>query len=390
MQSWSPISWLNKDCTQIPRYPDDKARDAILALLHESPPLVSPLEIQTLQQSVTAASQGDAFLLQGGDCAESFSNTKTPRIIATVALLTTMGDILCEALKKPVVHIGRIAGQYAKPRSYDTETQNGQTLPAYRGDLINDNAFCPIGRTPNPERLLTAYQMAEHTLQTIRTRPQPAFLYTAHEALHLYYETALTRTYEDHWYLLSTHFPWIGMRTAQRHSAHIEFMRGIANPIGIKIGPSLDADTLCDLLTQLNPHHIKGRIMLITRLGNNTVKQRLPSLIRAVQKTKIPVTWSCDPMHGNTELTTQGFKTRCVETIWQELEKTITIHQALDTPLGGVHFELTSDPVTECLGGPDHITEEQLSRAYHTLLDPRLNHTQSLEITKRLGEVLRR
>ena len=438
MSSWSPTSWQNFSYQQAATYDDKKLLNQVVNELSELPPLISPGEITKLKQSIALAGQGKAFILQGGDCAESFQDCRASIITNKLKILLQMSLILIYGLRKPIVRIGRIAGQYAKPRSSDFETIDGVALPSYRGDIVNSSAFNPEARTPNPTLLFQAYNCSAITLNFIRALLDGGFadlhhptqwdldflnlspqadeyhalvrgiadsldflstidglqstnlnkvdFYTSHEALHLHYEQALTRAINTHqWINTTTHLPWLGMRTAKINSAHVEFLRGIENPIGIKLGAATDLVELKKILTILNPNHEPGRLLLITRLGSQEVSQYLPGLIKAVQQTKIPVTWSCDPMHGNTETTNLGIKTRHFDNILSELLQTVNIHRQLDSVLGGVHFELTGENVTECIGGARGLNEQDLSRAYQSLVDPRLNYEQSLEIAIQLS-----
>jgi len=377
--------------------------------------------------------------LQGGDCAESFNDCRPEIITNKLKILLQMSLILLHGMRKPIIRIGRIAGQYAKPRSSDNETINGVTLPSYRGDLVNLPDFNEESRTPNPKLLLQGYSCAAMTLNFIRALLDGGFadlhhpqrwdlgfvehsaqadeyhtivrsiadsldflesidglrnsnlnkvdFYTSHEALHLHYEEALTRKLNDgNWYNLSTHLPWVGMRTAKTNSAHLEFLRGVQNPIGIKVGPSATKEWLTDVLQILNPNHEEGRILLISRMGANEINSRLPALIETVKSIGTPVTWSCDPMHGNTETTPEGIKTRHFDNILSELIQALKIHREMDSYLGGVHFELTGDNVTECIGGARGLLAHDLKDAYHSLVDPRLNYEQSLEMAIQLSK----
>lgn len=438
MSTWSPKSWLNYPYEQAATYPDEAQLTRVVEQLSQLPPLVSSGEIVHLKQAIARAGRGEAFILQGGDCAESFDDCRAETIHNKLKIILQMSLILIHGMRKPIVRIGRIAGQYAKPRSCDYETIEGVTLPSYRGDLVNSPEFTQSARTPNPKLLLQGYSCAAMTLNYIRALLAGGFadlhhphrwdlgfvehssqaqeyhsivraiaesldflesidglrhsnlsnvdFYTSHEALHLHYEQALTRqTTEGHWVNLSTHLPWIGMRTAKINSAHVEFLRGIQNPIGIKIGPSATADWLKTLLTMMNPEREEGKILLISRMGASSIAKQLPPLIEAVKSTHIPVTWSCDPMHGNTETTSNGIKTRHFDNILSELSQAVDIHRALGSYLGGVHFELTGDNVTECIGGARGLSEADLKNAYHTLVDPRLNYEQSLEMAIQLS-----
>lgn len=439
MQDWSPESWQAFTYLQAAKYGDEAHLAQVVKQLSQMPPLVTSGEIQKLKQEIARAGRGEAFILQGGDCAESFHDCRSERIGNKLKIMLQMSLILLHSLRKPIIRVGRIAGQYAKPRSSDFETINGITLPSYRGDLVNAPEFSEKAREPNPELMLQGYSYAAITLNFIRALLSSGFaslhhpqqwdlrfvehskqaeeyhkivrsiadsldflesidglqnsslnkvdFYTSHEALHLHYEQALTRQIKNkHWYDLSTHLPWIGMRTAQTGSAHLEFLRGVENPIGIKIGPGASKEWLAEVLKIANPHREEGRLLLITRLGAEKVAQLLPPLIEAVQATKIPVTWSCDPMHGNTETTKDGIKTRHFDNILRELQQVVATHKTMNSCLGGVHFELTGDNVTECIGGARGLSAGDLKNAYHSLVDPRLNYEQSLEMAIRLGK----
>jgi len=434
MTNWSPTSWQDYKYEQSAHYADQNILEHVVNELSSLPPLVSKGEIDNLKHALAKASRGEVFILQGGDCAESFADCRDNVLKNKLKIVLQMSLVLIYGMRKPVVRVGRIAGQYAKPRSSDVETRDGITLPSYRGDLVNSPEFTETARTPNPKRMLTGYSRSAMTLNYIRAllaggfanlqHPQKWNLefvehsaqadeyshivnaignaldfmktidglqsskldtvddfFTSHEALHLHYEQALTREMKNgQWYNFSTHLPWIGMRTATIDGAHVEFLSGIQNPVGIKIGPSAKPEMLIELLEKLNPKHEEGKIMLITRLGADKVSDYLPGFIKAVQNAKIPVCWSCDPMHGNTETTEEGIKTRHFDNILKELDQAIDIHQAHHSHLGGVHFELTGDNVTECIGGARGLSSKDLSDAYHTLVDPRLNYEQSLEM----------
>ncbi|MDF1827748.1 MAG: 3-deoxy-7-phosphoheptulonate synthase [Legionellaceae bacterium] len=387
--TWTPTSWLNHPYAQAASYPHALHLARVVGLLKQKKALVPHRQINQLKTLLAKARHGQAFILQGGDCAESFNNCRPAMIRAQLTLILNMANILAAHTHGPVVPIGRIAGQYAKPRSSSEETQNGITLPSYRGDLINAVQFNAQARVPNPERLLQGYRSAARTLELIRKKTKNIPFYTSHEALHLHYESALTRRCEQgRWYNFSTHLPWLGIRTSQLDSAHVEFLRGIANPIGIKIGPAATPDWLMSLIHRLNPQREEGRILLITRLGAQQVEHLLPGLIQATHKHHHPVTWACDPMHGNNQLTASGIKTRHMDSIWQELSLTLKIHQAQQSHLGGLHLEMTPDAVTECLGGEIAISEADLNTAYRSLLDPRLNQPQAFELIKKLRHAL--
>lgn len=442
MQKWHVHSWQNCLYDQAANYPNTSQLNSVVAQLSQLPPLVSSGEIDHLKQAIACAQDGEAFLLQGGDCAESFQDCRPEIISNKLKILLQMSLVIIYGMHKPVIRIGRIAGQYAKPRSCEFETIDNVTLPSYRGDLINMPEFTQAARTPNPKLMLQGYSCAAMTLNYIRSLLAGGFadihhperwnlsfvehsaqaaeyrnivqsitdsldwlvsidgirssnlqkvdFYTSHEALNLHYEQALTRLSEaGKWYNLSTHLPWIGMRTSKLDGAHVELLRGIENPIGIKIGPHATTRWLTKLVEILNPKREKGRLLLITRLGAQEIEARLPPLILAVQETKIPVTWSCDPMHGNTEITKAGVKTRRFDTILLELKKALKIHRQLRSHLGGVHFELTGDDVTECIGGARGLSASDLNNAYHSLLDPRLNYEQSLEMAIQLSRQFR-
>lgn len=442
MQEWSPVSWLQRSYLQAATYADQEQLNKVVEQLSLLPPLVTSGEVKNLKAEIARAGRGEAFILQGGDCAESFNDCRSEVISNKLKIILQMSLILLYGLRKPIIRVGRIAGQYAKPRSSDFETINGITLPSYRGDIVNSPEFTPTAREPNSKLLLQAYSCSAMTLNFIRALLDGGFadlhhpqrwdlgfvehsmqkeeyqhivnsiedaldflksidglrasnlskvdFYTSHEALHLHYEQALTRQLKDgRWYNLSTHLPWIGMRTAQVDSAHLEFLRGVENPLGIKIGPGATAEWLSEVLKIANPHKEEGRILLFTRLGAKHIGNLLPPLIEAVKKTNIPVTWSCDPMHGNTETTADGTKTRHFDNILSELKQALEIHYKMGSYLGGVHFELTGDNVTECIGGARGLAADDLKTAYHSLVDPRLNYEQSIEMAIQLSRQFR-
>lgn len=432
--TWSPDSWQARTAVQQAKYPDQAALDAALRELAGMPPLVTSREVQLLKSQIADAQAGKMFVLQGGDCAESFADT-TPDIITNrLKVLLQMSLVMVHGMKKRVVRVGRFAGQYAKPRSADLETKDGVTLPSYRGDIVNGPAFTAEARVPNPRLLIRAHARSAMTLNFVRGLIDGGFadlhhpefwdldwvahsphsgayqqmvdaigesirfmetladktigdfgrvdFFTSHEALHLHYEQAQTRTVprQEGWYNLSTHLPWIGVRTAELDGAHVEYCRGINNPIGIKIGPSMDTDWVLGLLDALNPSDEPGRIVLIHRMGAGKIAEALPPIVEAVRDAGRKVLWMCDPMHGNTESTSTGVKTRRFDNIRAELDAAFDVHADCGTHLGGVHLELTGENVTECLGGARDLTETDLARAYKSQVDPRLNYEQALEL----------
>ncbi len=436
---WTPDSWQRLPALQQPHYADPERLGRVLGELARLPPIVVSWEVDQLKEELAAAQRGERFLLQGGDCAEGFADCDSDTIARKLKILLQMSVVLLHGLKKPVIRVGRIAGQFTKPRSADTETRNGVTLPSYRGDLVNRAAFTASDREPDPELLLRGYERAALTLNFVRALVDGGFadmhhpeywdlgflqhaklksayrkiidsisdsldfyaaisgspvheasqvrFYASHEGLHLLYEQAQTRYLKrrQRWYNLSTHMPWIGMRTAIPGGAHVEYFRGIANPIGIKVGEGMDAATVCELVRILNPDDEPGRLTLIHRFGANRIESALPALIHAVRESGRQVLWVCDPMHGNTEMTPQGVKTRRFENILSEVESAFRIHHDAGSILGGVHFELTGDDVTECTGGARGLSDGDLARAYHTTVDPRLNYEQSLELAMLIG-----
>ncbi|MCS7090658.1 MAG: 3-deoxy-7-phosphoheptulonate synthase class II [Verrucomicrobiota bacterium] len=440
---WQPDSWQRKPARQQPVYPDPGALQNVLRQLHQLPPLVSSYEIECLKAQLAEAARGERFLLQGGDCSETFADCQSPVIAAKLKILLQMSLLIVHDARCRVIRVGRFAGQYAKPRSAETETRGGNTLPVYRGDLVNRPGFDPRDRTPDPELLLRGYERAALTLNFIRALIDGGFadlhhpenwtlsfaratpvaeayqqrvhavaeaiqfietltgasipelqrvdFFTSHEGLHLLYEQALTRQVPRRtgWYNLGTHFPWIGNRTRDPDGAHVEYFRGIRNPIAVKIGPPITEDELLTLCHRLDPCQEPGRLTLITRFGVDQVARALPPLIDALQKRGRRVLWVCDPMHGNTETTASGLKTRRFERILKELELTCQILAEAGLPLAGVHFELSGEDVTECIGGACGLTEADLARAYRSPVDPRLNYEQSLEMALHLACLLR-
>lgn len=432
--NWNPDSWRKFPVLQQATYPDPEALEKTLNELSELPPLVTSWEILSLREQIAEAQAGKRFLLQGGDCAESFQECNSSLITNRLKVLLQMSLALVHGLQMPVVRIGRFAGQYAKPRSSDTETRDGVTLPSFRGDLVNAVEFTEEARTPDPQRLIQAHSLSAMTMNFVRSLVDGGFadvhhteywnlswvkhspladefhklteslsqslrfmeaitgreigrlrrvdFFTSHEALHLHYEQAQTRQVPRQWgwFNLGTHFPWIGMRTADLDGAHVEYFRGIRNPLGIKVGPGMTGDWLAQLLETLNPERDAGRIVLIHRMGEDKIEERLPGLINAVHETGSPVLWISDPMHGNTESTRDGTKTRRFWKILREMELAFEIHLDNNSRLGGVHLELTGEDVTECTGGARDLSDEDLKRAYKSTVDPRLNYEQSLEI----------
>ncbi len=368
-------------------YSDSSALSSAVSALRRLPPLVTTKEIKALKQHVAEAALGKRFLLMGGDCAERFADCYSQRIVNQMEILVQVSGILAQRAGKPVTHIGRIAGQYAKPRSANLEMRDGVCLPAFRGDIYNQTAFTAEARNPDPKRLLMAYRHAATTLYCLRHHMVMDH-FTTHEGLALEYEAA--QTYQEpqsnQWYDLTTHLPWIGERTLALDSAHVAFFRGIANPIGIKLGPSVSPAKLLALMEVLDPDQQPGRLTLIHRFGVDQIGTHLPTLLEAVQRSGRVPCWCCDPMHGNTEITASGVKTRRFDAILGELELAFAIHARMGTLLGGMHLELTGEHVTECLGGECAITEEELGHAYKSTVDPRLNARQSVELAQRSSQ----
>ncbi len=437
--------WRTLPAKQQPKWKNQAQVNKVEDKIQRLPPLVFSGEIEALRDKIALAANGKAFLLQAGDCAEEFKNCTANEIKGTLKIILQMALIITYAGEKPVIKMGRIAGQYAKPRSSDFETINNQEFPSYRGDIINDIAATLEAREPDPQRMLDAYQYATATLNLLRAFSSGGFsslsrihlwnqeflassaqenqyktmleelskaltfldtigisdkrerslreidFYTSHEALLLPYESALTRqdSVNHHWYNCSAHMLWIGERTRNLDGAHVAFMKSIRNPIGIKLSASASVDDTLALLEALNPDRETGRIVLIPRIGYDKVEAVLPSLIRAVAKEGYPVLWSCDPMHANTYVTKNGYKTRNFDYIAKELITSLHIHQAENSALGGLHCEMTGKNVTECVGGADSITEESLSAHYDTNCDPRLNARQSVELAFLLSQNLK-
>jgi 3-deoxy-7-phosphoheptulonate synthase len=442
--AWSPQSWRGKPIRQVPEYPDKAALAAVEKRLASYPPLVFAGEARSLMSALGDAAEGRAFLLQGGDCAESFTEFSANNIRDTFCVFLSMATVLTFAADVPVVKLGRIAGQFAKPRSEDMETRGAATFPSYRGDIINGEDFTADARVPNPQRMLDAYFQAAATANLVRAfatggyadlkrarhwyldhhhrdlksrydevvdkiddgleflrtfqladavkqRTGRVDFYFSHEALLLPYEEALTRqdSISGDWYATSGHMIWIGDRTRQLDGAHVEFCRGVKNPVGLKCGPSMSEDELLELLAALNPENQPGRLTLICRFGADRIAEKLPRLIAAVKREGAAVVWSSDPMHGNTIKSAVGKKTRPFDRIVNEMQSFFRIHRAEGTHAGGVHLEMTGQDVTECVGGAQAITDRDLSDRYHTLCDPRLNASQALELAFVVAEGLR-
>lgn len=434
MTDWTPSSWRQHPASQQPTYPDPERLDRSIGELSSLPPLVTSWEIERLKSQLAEAAEGRRFLLQGGACAERFDQCSAAIITNKLKVLLQMSLVLTYGLKRRIIRVGRFAGQYAKPRSSDTETRDGVSLPSYRGDLINGPDFTETDRIPDPDRLLRGYKTSALTINFIRSLVEGGFadlrhpeywdlefvehspraleyqamvesisdsirfmevladstageisrvdFFTSHEGLHLPYEQAVTRQVprRDGWYNLGTHLPWLGMRTCEIDGAHVEYYRGIRNPIGVKIGPAMTPEWLTELIEILDPDDEPGRLTLIHRFGYDKVVDGLPPLIRAAKASGRRVVWCCDPMHGNTETTSEGIKTRRFDNIIGEVEQSFDVHQEMDSYLGGIHFELSGDNVTECVGGARGLAEADLRRAYESRVDPRLNYEQSLEM----------
>jgi 3-deoxy-7-phosphoheptulonate synthase len=451
-EGWSPTSWQGKPTLQQPSWPDHAALDAALGSLGRLPPLVTSFEIEQLRSQLAEAAAGTRFILQGGDCAETFEGCEPGAIASRLKILLQMSLVLVAGGRRRVTRIGRFAGQYAKPRSSDLETRDGVALPAYRGDLVNGPSFAAADRTPDPQRLLRGYERAALTLNFIRSLVDGGFadlhhpeywdldfvkhspmaaeyqamvdqigeslrfmetlvgvdvaqshrvdFFTSHEGLVLHYEQAQTRQVPRRpgWWDLSTHFPWIGVRTAQPDGGHVEFFRGIQNPVGLKVGAGTDAAALLRTVERIDPFRTPGRVVLITRFGAHAIGRELPALVDAVRASGRPVTWICDPMHGNTETVVPQagpgagvpVKTRKFGHILAEVEQSFEIHRAAGTVLGGIHVEVTGDDVTECTGGARGLTDDMLARAYRSPVDPRLNYEQSLELAMLIARRMRK
>jgi 3-deoxy-7-phosphoheptulonate synthase len=442
--NWTPESWRTHEARQMPDYPDTDALARATKELGSYPPLVFAGEARELTAELAQVAAGKAFLLQGGDCAESFAEFHPNNIRDTFRVILQMAVVMTYASKLPIVKVGRMAGQFAKPRSAPTEEQNGVALPSYRGDIVNDINFDPAARVPDPQRLIKAYSQSAATLNLLRAFAQGGYanlhqvhawtldfmgrspwaaqyqaladrigealdfmaacgvnpetvpqlkgtaFFTSHEALLLEYEQALTRqdSLTGDWFDTSAHFLWIGDRTRFEGSAHVEFLRGVGNPIGVKCGPSLESDVLLRLLDILDPARQPGRITLITRYGHDKIEKGLPPLVRAIQREGRPVVWSCDPMHGNVVKSASGYKTRPFDRILAEVRGFFAVHRAEGTHGGGIHAEMTGQNVTECTGGAMAVSDESLADRYHTHCDPRLNAGQSIELAFLLADML--
>ncbi|GIS11166.1 MAG: 3-deoxy-7-phosphoheptulonate synthase class II [SAR116 cluster bacterium] len=445
--TWQPNSWRDHPIKQVPDYPDAEKLAGVEAKLAAMPPLVFAGEAQSLKRQLGEVAEGRAFLLQGGDCAESFAEFSANNIRDSFKVILQMAVVLTFGASMPVVKVGRVAGQFAKPRSSPMEAVDGIELPSYRGDMINAMPFTEKDRVPDPKRLLRVYEQSAATLNLLRAFAQGGLadltkvhswvteflsgtpqadrfqelagrieeslnfmracgitpetarplaetdFYTSHESLLLNYEEALTRrdtiTDEKDWYATSAHMIWIGDRTRQPDGAHVEYMRGIANPIGLKCGPSLDPDELVRLIETLNPDNVPGRLTLIARMGADKVRAGLPPLLKAVKASGAKVVWCCDPMHGNTIKASSGYKTRRVNDVMAEVQGFFDAHDEIGTYPGGVHFEMTGQNVTECVGGVVDVTEARLGDRYHTHCDPRLNGAQALELAFLIADLLK-
>ena len=446
--NWSPAGWREKPVKQFPEYLDPAALDQVIDKIRNFPPLVFAGEVLEMRRKLALVAEGQAFLLQGGDCAESFAEFHPDNIRDTFRVLMQMSIILTYGASLPVIKVGRMAGQFAKPRSEPFEVQDGVELPIYRGDIINGIEFDPESRKADPNRLLQAYSQAAATLNLLRAFAQGGYadlhavhrwnlafvedtaqarryrdmadriaevldfmeacgitgekvpevrqteFYTSHEALHLPYEEAMTRrdtiTRSGGWFDTSAHLVWIGDRTRQLDGAQVEFCRGIANPIGLKAGPSLETDDFLRLAERLNPENEAGRLTVICRMGSDKVLEKLPALIRAAKAEGCKIVWSCDPMHGNTVKSSTGYKTRSFDRILAEVRGFFAVHQGEGTHAGGIHVEMTGKDVTECIGGAQLIDETQLGSRYHTHCDPRLNASQALELAFLIAEMLKK
>jgi len=439
---WTPDSWKNCVARQQPTYPDRASLAEALKRLASLPTLTTAWEVERLRNELVLADEGQSFVLQGGDCSESFEDCNSTAVLRKLKVLIQMSLVLIAGARKRVLRIGRIAGQYAKPRSADLERRGDVELPSYRGDIINRPGFSLEERTPDPQLMLRAFERSAMTLNFIRALSEGGFadlhhpenwdlefvrntpgsrryqhlldslsdsirfmevvspgelhqlrrvdFFTSHEALLLHYEQALTKSERQRgWYNLGTHMVWIGDRTREASGAHVEYCRGIRNPVGVKVGNSMTPEELVELTRILNPENAPGRLTLIHRLGAEKIREKLPMLVDAVQSAGCRVLWSCDPMHGNTHSTRSGLKTRSFDDIISEIISAFRIHKEQGSRLGGIHLELTGEDVTECTGGPGNLTESDLSRDYRSTVDPRLNYEQSMEVAFLLAEQMR-
>ncbi len=441
---WSKNSWKSYEAKQLPTYSDENKLNSVLDSLSSMPPLIFAGETRSLKSQIYQVQKGEAFYLQGGDCAESFSELNPNTIRDTFKLILQMAVVLTYASNTPVVKLGRIGGQFAKPRSSDFEEKDGLKLPSYRGDIINSHEFTKESREPDPQRMMQAYNHSAATLNLLRAFAQGGFasltqlnkwnldfannfestqkyksisqkieesikfmnacginekntrelretdFYTSHEALLLPYEEAFTRidSTTGDWYNVNSHFLWVGDRTRDPDGAHIHYLSGIKNPLGLKVGPSTNIDDLKKNIEILNPENEGGRLTLIVRMGAEKIQSTFPQLLKEIDKLGLNITWICDPMHGNTSTSNSGYKTRATENILSEIKSFFEIHKAQGSIPGGVHLELTGLNVTECVGGPDEIKDENLGDRYHTFCDPRLNVNQSLELSFLLADLL--
>lgn len=397
--SWHPESWKSYSQFQQPEYDDHSNLKKVLYNLKISEKLISENEIGLIQHYISEAQKGKAFILQAGDCAETFESCTYDNVSARVSHLKELADLLQSSMNIPVIIIGRIAGQYAKPRSKEYEVKNNLQIPSYRGDIINSLKFNLKDRKPDPARLQTAFENSKSTLLWIQKtieKEKISYLnskfFISHEALLLNYESNLTHKsiYSNKWFNFSTHFLWLGERTRSINSAHVEYLRGISNPIGIKIGPTTNLNELIEIIKLLNPKNECGKINLISRIGKKDLLNILPKFILKIHETKLSVAWSCDPMHGNSYKTTQGIKTRHFQDIWKELNDTFHLHKELGSLLSGIHLEVSNQNVTECLGGESNITEDILNTNYQSYCDPRLNRDQSIELINLLIKQIKR
>jgi len=441
---WSKNSWKSYEAKQLPTYSDENKLNSVLDSLSSMPPLIFAGETRSLKSQIYQVQKGEAFYLQGGDCAESFSELNPNTIRDTFKLILQMAVVLTYATNTPVVKLGRIGGQFAKPRSSDFEEKDGLKLPSYRGDIINSHEFTKESRQPDPQRMMQAYNHSAATLNLLRAFAQGGFasltqlnkwnldfannfestqkyksisqkieesikfmnacginekntrelretdFYTSHEALLLPYEEAFTRidSTTGDWYNVNSHFLWVGDRTRDPNGAHIHYLSGIKNPLGLKVGPSTNIDDLKKNIEILNPENEGGRLTLIVRMGAEKIQSTFPQILKEIDKLGLNITWVCDPMHGNTSTSNSGYKTRATENILSEIKSFFEIHKSQGSTPGGVHLELTGLNVTECVGGPDEIKDENLGDRYHTFCDPRLNVNQSLELSFLLADLL--